>query len=134
MLLSAFISATLIPLGSEALLLYDLSINLNAYYLLLGATIGNSLGSLVNYYIGLKGENYLENKKYISLNQIKKYKYYFDKYGAITLLFSWLPVVGDPITLVAGVLKYNIKKFIVLVLFAKFARYLFLIIGFYYFN
>ena len=131
MLLSAFISATLIPLGSEALLVYNLTMKLNVYYLLLCATIGNSLGSILNYYIGIKGEKYLENKNYISSDKIIKYKYYFDKYGYLTLLFSWLPIVGDPITLIAGVLKYDIKKFIFLVVIAKFSRYLFIVIGFY---
>jgi len=133
MLLSAFISATLIPLGSEALLIYNIDHGLNIYYLLLYATIGNSLGSLLNYYMGYKGESYLEKKNYISAHKISKYKFYFDKYGVVTLLFSWLPIVGDPITMVAGVLKYNIRKFILIVVFAKFIRYLFLAFGYYYF-
>ena len=133
MLLSAFISATLIPLGSEALLLYNLTIELNIYYLLLCATIGNTLGSMLNYYFGCKGEIYLIKNDYISNNKILKYKYYFNKYGFVTLLFSWLPIVGDPITLIAGLLKYNIKKFIIIVLIAKFLRYLFIVLSYYYF-
>ena len=53
-------------------------------------------------------------------------KSYFDKYGSISLLFSWLPIIGDPITFVAGILKYDLKKFIVLVVIAKLSRYLFI--------
>ena len=63
LLLTSFISATLFPLGSEAVLLFNLSNGLNVYYLLLVATFGNSLGSLVNYWLGLKGEQYLVEKK-----------------------------------------------------------------------
>ncbi len=123
---TAFISATLFPLGSEALLIYDITQGYNIYLLLFFATLGNSLGSLVNYFIGLKGEEYLVQKNYIKEKYIKVSKKFFDKYGAFTLLFSWLPIIGDPITFIAGVLKYDIKKFIVLVVIAKFLRYLFL--------
>ena len=56
---SAFVSATLFPLGSEALLIYDIKEGYNIYLLVLVATLGNTLGSVVNYYLGLKGEEYL---------------------------------------------------------------------------
>ena len=116
---SAFISATLFPLGSEALLIYDIKEGYNIYFLVIVATIGNSLGSLLNYFLGLKGEEYLVEKKLINEKVILKSKSYFDKYGSISLLFSWLPIIGDPITFVAGILKYDLKKFIVLVVIAK---------------
>lgn len=123
---SAFISATLFPLGSEALLIYDIKEGYNIYLLVLVATIGNSLGSLLNYFLGLKGEEYLVEKKLLNEKMIIKSKVYFDKYGSVCLLFSWLPIIGDPITFVAGILKYNLKKFIVLVIIAKLSRYLFI--------
>ena len=124
--LSAFISATLFPLGSEALFIYDIKEGYNIYFLVIVATIGNSLGSLLNYFLGLKGEEYLVEKKLINEKVILKSKSYFDKYGSISLLFSWLPIIGDPITFVAGILKYDLKKFIVLVVIAKLSRYLFI--------
>ena len=123
---SAFISATLFPLGSEALLIYDIKEGYNIYFLVIVATIGNSLGSLLNYFLGLKGEEYLVEKKLINEKVILKSKAYFDKYGSVCLLFSWLPIIGDPITFVAGILKYDLKKFIVLVVIAKLSRYLFI--------
>ena len=126
----SFISATLFPLGSEALLLYNLTINSNIYLLFIFATFGNSLGSIVNYWIGLKGEEYLIEKKVLSEKNILTSKKYFDKYGGYSLLLSWVPIIGDPITFIAGVLKYNIKKFILLVILAKGGRYLFLIISY----
>jgi len=131
--ISAFISATLFPLGSEALLVYNINEGYNLVYLLIFATFGNVLGSLLNYFLGLKGEEYLERKSYLKKEKIQKYKDFFDKYGAFSLLLSWVPIIGDPLTLIAGVLKYNIKKFLLLVLIAKFARYLFLILGTIYF-
>ena len=132
--LNSFISATLFPLGSEALLLYYLSINLNFIYLLAFASVGNTLGSVLNYWFGLKGEQYLLEKNMIKEKNIIKYKKYFDKYGAYTLLLSWMPIIGDGFTLIAGILKYDIKQFIILVFIAKFSRYAFLIYGYFYFS
>ena len=123
---SAFISATLFPLGSEALFIYDINEGYNIYLLLFFATIGNSLGSIFNYFLGLKGEEYLIRKKLLSEKMILKLKNYFDKYGFYCLLFSWLPIIGDPLTFVAGILKYDLKKFIIIVTIAKFLRYLFI--------
>ncbi|NQY52445.1 MAG: DedA family protein [Campylobacteraceae bacterium] len=125
--ISAFISATLFPLGSEALLIYNIKENYNIYLLLFFATTGNVLGSVLNYYLGLKGELYCERKKYLKKETINKYKSIFDKYGSYTLLLSWMPLIGDPLTFIAGILKYNFKKFLVLVFIAKFIRYAFII-------
>ena len=125
---SALISATLFPLGSEALLIYDIKEGYNLYLLIAVATIGNTLGSVINYFLGLKGEEYLISKNFLKEKYIIKSKYYFDKYGSISLLFSWLPIIGDPITFVAGILKYDFKKFLVLVFIAKLSRYLFLVL------
>jgi len=120
---TALIAATLFPAGSEALLAYDISQGYSLYLLLLVATLGNTLGSLVNYYLGLKGEAYLEEKNYLKKEKIEKYKSFFDKYGGYTLLLSWMPLIGDPITFIAGILNYDVKKFIPIVLIAKFGRY-----------
>ena len=124
--ISAFISATLFPLGSEALLIYDIKESYNIYLLVIVATIGNSLGSILNYFLGLKGEEYLIRKKLLSEKIILKSKVYFDKYGFVCLLFSWLPIIGDPLTFVAGILKYDLKKFVIIITLAKFLRYLFI--------
>lgn len=123
---SAFISATLFPLGSEALLIYDIKEGYNIYLLVLVATLGNTLGSVVNYYLGLKGEEYLVEKKLLNEKYITKSKGYFDRFGSVCILFAWVPIIGDPITFVAGVLKYDFKKFLILVTISKFSRYLFI--------
>ena len=113
-------------MGSEGLLLYELKEGHIAFLLIAAASFGNTLGSMVNYYLGLKGETYLENKKVIKKAPLIKAKVLFNKYGAYSLLLSWMPVVGDPITFIAGVLKYDIKKFILLVSLAKTSRYIFI--------
>lgn len=121
---SALISATLFPLGSEALLIYNIKEGYNLYLLLFFATFGNVLGSLINYYLGLKGEEFLINKRFLKKKNIEKYKSLFDRFGAYILLLSWAPIIGDPLTFIAGILKYDIKKFLFLVIISKFLRYL----------
>ena len=122
--ISALISATLFPLGSEALLIYDIKEGYNLYLLLFFATTGNVLGSCINYYLGLRGEEFLAKKNYLKEEKIEKYKNFFDRYGGFTLLLSWAPIIGDPITFIAGILKYDFKKFLFLVTIAKLGRYL----------
>lgn len=120
---SAFLSATLIPFGSEALLIYDLTQGHSVVLLLLFATLGNTLGSCVNYFLGLKGEEYCERKGYITQKKVAQYQNYFDRFGPFALLLSWVPIIGDPITFIAGILKYRFRYFLLLVLLAKFGRY-----------
>lgn len=124
--LSALVSATLFPFGSEALLIYDIKEGYNLYLLLFFATLGNVLGSLINFVLGLKGEEFCERKGYLKKEKIDKYKRFFDKFGGFALLLSWAPLIGDPITFIAGILKYDLKKFLFFVTLAKFARYLIL--------
>ena len=120
----SFLSATLLPLGSEALLLYDISLmQYSLFFLWFFATIGNTLGAFTNYYIGLKGEAYLEQKGHLSVKKMQRYKKMFDKYGGVVLLLSWVPIIGDPLTLVGGVLRYRFDYFALIVLVAKGVRY-----------
>jgi len=117
----------LLPGGSEALLLYYKSEGLNSYYLLAFAATGNTLGSVINFFLGKYASSWAIKKNYIKSLHVKKSKKYFDKYGALALLLAWTPIIGDPITFVAGVLKYNFWKFLLLVFISKLARYTFLI-------
>lgn len=119
----AFASATLLPMGSEALLLYNLSEGYVVWLLWTVASVGNTLGSMVNYWLGLKGETYLEEKGYLNEQKMQKARASFDRYGGWTLLLSWVPVIGDPLTFIAGVFKYNFWGFVVIVAAAKAARY-----------
>ena len=122
-LLSLFLAATLLPLGSEALLVYDISQNYSLLLLWSFATVGNTLGSMLNYWLGLKGEAYLERKGHVSVEKMEKARGFFTKYGGWSLLLSWVPIIGDPLTFIAGVLRYNFKWFSLIVFVAKGLRY-----------
>jgi membrane protein YqaA with SNARE-associated domain len=110
-------------MGSEALLLYDVSQNYSLIALWSAATLGNTLGAMVNYWLGLKGEVYLEKKRYLSAQKMAKARAFFDRFGGWTLLLSWAPIIGDPLTFIAGVLRYNFKWFSLIVAVAKGTRY-----------
>ena len=121
---SALISSTLFPGGSEALLLYRLHEGADAYAVVFTATLGNVLGSLITYGLGWLG-NKAAHKKWLRMseNQIKRAECWFGKYGKPSLLFAWLPVVGDPLCLVAGLLRCGLISFLILVTIGKFFRY-----------
>ncbi|MGE8623554.1 YqaA family protein [Acinetobacter schindleri] len=126
--LSAFGAATLLPLQSEAVLL-GLLVNssYSAFTLIAVASIGNILGSCVNWYLGLKIEQYKDRKWFpASEQQMQKAQRSYQKYGYWTLLLSWVPMLGDPITLIAGLLKENFARFLLIVSIAKIGRYLFI--------
>ncbi len=124
-------AATLLPISSEATLLYDLHIGYSPWLLLIAAGAGNVLGSVVNYWIGREGTDYLISKGKLTEERISKSERFFDRFGGYALLLSWIPVIGDPITLVAGVLHYDFRKFLGIVAAAKFGRYLLLIMGYF---
>jgi len=119
----SFLAATLLPLGSEALLVYDVTQGYSLFFLWGVATLGNTLGSMLNYVLGRKGERYLEKKGKVSVEKMKQARGFFKRYGAWSLLLSWVPIVGDPLTFVAGVLRYDFKCFSLIVFFAKGLRY-----------
>ena len=128
--LTSFASATLLPGGSEALFVYLLSEHLNPILLLVVATIGNTLGSFVNYILGKYATDFALSKGYMKEKHLQKATSLFEKYGAWSLLFSWLPIIGDPLTFVAGIVRYPWWKFVIIVGFAKLARYVFVYLGF----
>ena len=125
----AFLSGSLLPMGSEALVIYDLKEGYNPTLIIIFASLGNTLGAVLNYFLGLKGEEFLEKRDYLKGAKLSKAKERFKKYGAFALLLSPLPIIGDPITFVAGILKYDFKKFLLIVGIAKTLRYILLTIG-----
>lgn len=123
-------AATILPFSSEATLLYYIHHGHNLWALFVVAGLGNILGSVINYAIGLKGITYLLAYKKISKEQLNKSQNIFKRYGAYALLLSWVPIIGDPLTLVAGALKYDFKRFLLFVSIAKLGRYAILIFGY----
>ena len=121
---SALISATLFPGGSEALLLYRLTEDGAALALEPIATAGNVLGSLITYAMGRLGNEALHRRWVrISEESVNRAESWFARFGRPALLFAWLPIVGDPLCLVAGLLRCNIGLFLLLVSIGKLARY-----------
>ena len=125
---SSFLAATILPFSSEALLLLQLQQKYTVSALLLAASAGNVLGSVVNYYIGLKGSRFLLEKVIrMKEESIVRARERFKRYGMYSLLLAWVPVIGDPITVVAGMLRAPFYLFLLLVTVSKVGRYLFLI-------
>ena len=122
----SFVSATLLPGSSEIALFGMLSLGTyNKFLLLLFASIGNILGSCVNWYLGIHVLRFQSKKWFpFSSAQMNKYSNLFKKYGAWSLLFSWAPIIGDPLTFVSGVFKTNFIKFLILVSVGKVTRYI----------
>ena len=123
--LAAFGAATLLPLQSEAVLVGLLvKGNYNAALLITVASLGNIMGSCVNWYLGFKLE-YFKNKKWFPVSEDKMLKAQatYQKYGYWPLLLSWVPIIGDPITLIAGLLRENFSRFVLMASLAKVGRY-----------
>ncbi|MCU4676129.1 DedA family protein [Catenovulum sp. 2E275] len=121
---SSLLAATILPFYSEFILFALIKQGEPAWLLVLVATAGNTLGSVINWYIG----RYLlkfKHKKwfYFKDAQIEKAQNWFGKYGVWTLLFAWLPLGGDVLTLIAGIMRVHILPFILLVGIGKFLRY-----------
>lgn len=124
--ISAFGAATLLPLQSEAVLMTLLVQGLSSpFYLILVATVGNVLGSCVNWWLGMKIEHFKDKKWFpVSEQRLVQAQQIYHKYGFYSLLLSWTPIVGDPITLIAGLMKENFWRFLLIVTIAKGGRYL----------
>jgi membrane protein YqaA with SNARE-associated domain len=121
---ASFLAATILPLSSEVILSFLLLNNFNPTILVSVATFGNVLGSFVNYSIGVCGSIFFVRKVLnISEDEFVKAKQRFQKYGVFSLFFAWVPVIGDPLTVVAGVLKINIIIFFIMITSGKLIRY-----------
>jgi membrane protein YqaA with SNARE-associated domain len=124
--LSAFLAATILPFSSEIIL--------SAFYgagdsdvltLWLVASTGNVLGALVNWALGRHLLHWQDRKWFpFKANQLQRADVWFQRYGVWTLLMAWMPVVGDPLTFVAGFLRVNVWLFLILVTIGKAGRYI----------
>jgi len=127
--LISFLAATILPFSSEVVLttMY-LSNSFETYFLLIFASIGNIMGSITNWYLGKK-ISLFQNRKWfpVSPDQLERSRKYFQKYGLWSLLLAWVPIIGDPLTLLAGVLKVRFSIFLLLVSISKISRYVFIL-------
>ncbi|NOG46062.1 MAG: DedA family protein [Calditrichaeota bacterium] len=119
--LFCLMAATIIPVSSEGAVAGALLLEMKSIPVLIWASLGNILGTVINYFIGLLvGQKWLDKK--INKSTQKAYEI-AHKYGWWSLLLSWLPIIGDPITIVAGVLRWNFLLFSIIVFTLRIARY-----------
>src|SRR3546814_3453555 len=117
---------TLLPTQSEAVLVALLLTNAYpAWTLLAVASVGNVLGSLVNWVLGRYIEQF-RHKRWFPINQtqLEKAQHAYQRYGRWSLLLSWVPIIGDPLTVIAGVMREPFWRFLGIVALAKTGRYL----------
>ena len=122
---SAFLAATILPVASEVVLVGSSAMEgANITALLAVASVGNTLGSVVNWLVGRFLLRWRERRWFpIGAAALERATAWFARFGVWSLLLAWLPIVGDPLTLVAGVLRVNFWLFVALVALGKTARY-----------
>ena len=122
----SFLAATILPFSSELTLAGLVATsNYDNLSLLIVASLGNVLGSAVNWILGFYSRN-LSTKKWFPFKgeQIERSSKWFNKFGRWSLLFAWVPIIGDPLTLAAGLLRIKFIEFLILVTIGKVSRYL----------
>ncbi len=122
--LLSFLASTLLPLGSEWLLIAMVVRRYDPLTVVLVATTGNYLGACTSYLVGVYGGNLLA-EKFLRIDGAarERAERFFSRYGSWSLLLSWLPVVGDPLCLAGGLLRIPFVRFSALVATGKVARY-----------
>jgi len=122
----SFLAATILPFSSELSLAGLIATSsYDNLLLLIVASFGNILGSVVNWTLGFYSRN-LSKKKWFPFKdeQIEKSSKWFNKIGRWSLLFAWVPIIGDPLTLAAGLLRVKFIEFLIFVSIGKISRYL----------
>nr|WP_294859117.1 YqaA family protein [uncultured Fluviicola sp.] len=126
--LVCFLASTIIPFPSEATLLFFLnSESYSPLSILVVASLGNCLGGCTNYLLGYYGRKILGKKQFL------KSELFVQRYGSWTALFSWLPIIGDPILIVLGVYRVSFWKTMTLMSLGKVVRYLIVFWTYFYF-
>jgi membrane protein YqaA with SNARE-associated domain len=131
LLATAFLAATIVPGSSELVLIGMVLDRPDAVgTLFLTATIGNTAGSAVNYVLGRWFLRYATRRWFpASQKQMDRAGAWFNRYGGLSLLFAWLPIVGDALTVMAGTVRMNIYAFLGIVGVGKAARYVVVLWG-----
>ncbi|MCS4242429.1 membrane protein YqaA with SNARE-associated domain [Rhizobium sp. BIGb0125] len=123
--MAAFVAATILPAQSEAVLVGLIYTGHYAVWILVAvASVGNVLGSVVNWLLG-RGIERFRNRPWFPVKQasLQRAQNWYQRYGKWSLLLSWAPIIGDPLTVVAGVMREPFPVFLLLVTIAKVGRY-----------
>ena len=125
--ISSFLSSTVLPGHSEiTLITFILLEKYSQFLLIFFASVGNILGSFVNWYLGFHITKFV-NKSWFPFKkkQLDKASSWYLKYGKWSLFFTWVPIIGDPLTIVAGIFRVPLIIFITIVSISKILRYIF---------
>jgi membrane protein YqaA with SNARE-associated domain len=123
--ITSFFASTIVPFGSEGIVVYMIINGHNIVPVVIIASIGNYTGACTTYLLGLIGrKKFLEKYMRLSQSDLNKAERIFKKYGPPALLFTWLPVVGDALAAMGGIFKLNFVLFSIYVFTGKFMRYL----------
>ena len=128
--LAALLAATVLPMQSEAVLV---GLLLTGDYpvaaLLLVASLGNVLGAVLNWLLGRGLERFRDRRWFpVRAARLEQARAWYHRWGRWSLLLSWAPVIGDPLTVAAGVLREPFWSFLLLVIIAKAGRYILLVL------
>jgi membrane protein YqaA with SNARE-associated domain len=125
---SAFIAATLLPMQSEAVLVgLIVASKQSPVLLIVVASLGNILGAVINWLMGRGIERFKDRTWFPAKGAVlERAQNWYSRYGKWSLLLSWLPIIGDPLTVIAGVMREPLRTFIVLVAIGKITRYIFI--------
>ncbi|MCC7368753.1 MAG: DedA family protein [Chloroflexi bacterium] len=129
LLLVSFLAATLLPISSELAVALMARSGYDSVLTVAVATLGNSLGAIVNYCIGAGAARSLARHVGTSSDRLTRARTTYERWGAPILFFSWLPVIGDPLTVVAGAVRLPLLVFTVWVVAGKLARYVAVMVG-----
>lgn len=123
--LTALAAATVLPMQSEAVLVGLLVADYSPWLLIAVASVGNVLGSAINWLLG-RGIERFRNRPWFPASDagLQRAQSWYRRYGKWSLLLSWVPIIGDPLTVIAGVLREPFWVFLLLVAIAKTGRYL----------
>jgi membrane protein YqaA with SNARE-associated domain len=125
MFFTAFAAATILPMQSEPVLVGLLLAGHSPWLLLAVASIGNVLGAVVNWLLG-RGIERFRRRRWFPVGDaaFTRAQGWYHRYGKWSLLLSWAPIIGDPLTVVAGAMREPFALFLLLVTVAKIGRYL----------
>jgi membrane protein YqaA with SNARE-associated domain len=118
-------AASLLPMQSEPVLIaLLLASEQPVWALVLVASLGNTLGSVINYALGRMLERFRHRRWFpASEAALDRAQGWYARWGRWSLLLSWAPIIGDPLTVIAGVMREPLWRFVVLVAMAKTGRY-----------
>jgi membrane protein YqaA with SNARE-associated domain len=117
-------AATILPFPSESVLVGLLLADYSPWLLLVVASVGNVLGAVINWILGRAIDRYGSRRWFPENGRtLDRARAWYHRYGRWTLLLSWVPVIGDPLTIVAGVLRERLEVFLLFVTIAKVGRY-----------